>query len=105
MKFSLVVFLASAASSVYVNAFAPSGGRLSPVALKGGMSDDVGIPCEDECAIESFPNLPDSIHPGVLSGQAMMDLLQHAKDNGKHIFDRESLRNISLDFFVMRFFG
>ena len=86
MKFSLAVFLASTASSVYVNAFAPSAsGRVSPFAMKGGMSDDVGIPCEDECAIESFPNLPESVHPGVLSGQAMMDLLQHAKDNGKHI--------------------
>lgn len=90
MKFSLVVFLASAASSAYVNAFAPNAnGRLSSVTLKGGMSSDVGIPCEDECALESFPNLPDSIHPGVLSGQAMMDLLQHAKDNGK---DREDKR-------------
>jgi len=84
MKFSLAVFIASAASSVYVNAFAPSAsGRFSPVTMKGGMSDDVGIPCEGECALESFPNLPESVHPGVLSGQAMMDLLQHAKDNGK----------------------
>jgi len=83
MKFSLAVFLASAASSVYVNAFAPSAsGRISPFTVKGGMSDDVGIPCDGECALESFPNLPDSVHPGVLSGQAMMDLLQHAKDNG-----------------------
>jgi len=83
MKFSLAVFLASAASSAYVNAFAPSANApISPFALKGGMSDDIGIPCEDECAMESFPKLPDSVHPGVLSGQAMMDLLQHAKENG-----------------------
>lgn len=84
MKFSFAVFLASAASSAYVNAFAPSAsGRVSPITMKGGMSDDVGIPCEGECALESFPNLPASVHPGVLSGQPMMDLLQHAKDNGK----------------------
>jgi len=83
MKFSLAVFLASAASSAYVNAFAPSvSGRTSALTMKGGMSDDVGIPCDGECALDSFPNLPKSIHPGVLSGQAMMDLLQHAKDNG-----------------------
>ena len=44
---------------------------------------ELGIPCEDECALECFPNLPPSIHPGVLSGQAQMDLLQHAKENGK----------------------
>jgi len=42
----------------------------------------MGIPCKEECALESFPNLPESVHPGVLSGQAMMDLLQHAKNNG-----------------------
>ena len=95
MKFSLAVFIASAASSVYVNAFAPSAsGRFSPVTMKGGMSDDVGIPCEGECALESFPNLPESVHPGVLSGQAMMDLLQHAKDNGK---DSESARGSDRD--------
>jgi len=81
MKFSLAIFLASAASSAY--AFAPStSSRASAVILKKGMSDDIGIPCEDECALEKFPNLPDSVHPGVLSGQAMMDLLNHAKENG-----------------------
>jgi len=83
MKFSLAVLLVSAASSAYVNAFAPStSARYSPLTLKGGMSNDVGIPCEDECALESFPNLPESVHPGVLSGKAMMDLLNHAKENG-----------------------
>mmetsp|Transcript_8637 Transcript_8637/g.21247 ORF Transcript_8637/g.21247 Transcript_8637/m.21247 type:complete len:436 (+) Transcript_8637:123-1430(+) len=81
MKFSLAFFLASAASSAY--AFAPASvGRNSAVTVKGGMSDDIGIPCEDECAIEKYPNLPESIHPGVLSGKPMMDLLQHAKENG-----------------------
>ena len=49
----------------------------------GGVSGELGIPCEDECAMMSYPNLPASVHPGVLSGQAMMDLLQHAKENGK----------------------
>ena len=31
---------------------------------------------------KAFPNLPASVHPGVVSGQAMMDLLDHAKQNG-----------------------
>jgi len=79
MKFSLAVFLASVASS---NAFAPSASGPATVGLKGGMSDDIGIPCEEECALEKFPNLPESVHPGIVSGQAMVDLLQHAKDNG-----------------------
>ena len=90
MKFSLVtVFLVCSvtSSSAFVKSFAPTsnvgGDRATPAILKGTMSDEVGIPCEEECALESFPGLPESIHPGVLSGQAMMDLLQHAKDNGK----------------------
>jgi len=51
----------------------------------GGVADELGIPCEDECAIEKFPNLPASVHPGVLSGKPMMDLLNHAKENGKNL--------------------
>jgi len=46
------------------------------------MSDELGIPCEDDCAMESYADLPDSVHPGVLSGQAQVDLLNHAKENG-----------------------
>jgi len=46
------------------------------------MSEELGIPCEDECANPGYPNLPDSVHPGVLSGQAQVDLLNHAKENG-----------------------
>lgn len=52
-------------------------------AKAGGVSGELGTPCEDECAMMSYPNLPPSVHPGVLSGQAMMDLLNHAKENGK----------------------
>ena len=50
---------------------------------KGGSSAELGLPCEAECALESFPNLPPSVHPGVLSGQAQIDLLMHAKENGE----------------------
>ena len=80
MKIS-VAFLILAAS---VEAFAPAtaGQHTNTCLSMNGMSNEVGIPCEDECALESFPNLPESIHPGVLSGQAMMDLLNHAKENG-----------------------
>lgn len=93
MKLS-VAFLFLAAS---VEAFAPTAAGVqsgrhhqngvastSKLSGSGGMSNDVGIPCKEECALESFPNLPESIHPGVLSGQAMMDLLQHAKENGTY---------------------
>ncbi len=47
------------------------------------MSDELDIPCEDDCAIEKYPKLPASVHPGVNTGQAMIDLLQHAKENGE----------------------
>jgi len=72
------------------DAFAPSmkggafvrGGGASDSTLSGAMADDLELPCEDECALQSFPKLPPSVHPGVVTGQAMMDLLNHAKENG-----------------------
>ena len=48
----------------------------------GVASSEMGIPCEDECALPSYPNMPASVHPGVVTGQALKDLLQHAQDNG-----------------------
>jgi fructose-bisphosphate aldolase class II len=81
MKFSLAVFLVASAHSV-TNAFVSTSSPTRTTALLGGMSDELGVPCEEDCAIEKYPNLPESIHPGVLSGQAMMDLLNHAKENG-----------------------
>lgn len=47
------------------------------------MADELDIPCEDDCALESYPNLPASVHPGVNTGKAMLDLLNHAKENGE----------------------
>jgi hypothetical protein len=55
-------------------------------ALSGGAVSELGLPCEDDCAIEKYPNLPASVHPGVLSGQAQLDLLNHAKENGQYHF-------------------
>lgn len=46
------------------------------------LAQELGIPCEDECALPRYPNLPESIHPGVLSGQAQLDLLKYAKEKG-----------------------
>ena len=91
LSFSLAtLFFASQAA-----AFAPSVQPRTSVAMQG-TAQELGIPCEDECAIEKYPNLPASVHPGVLSGQAQMDLLQHAKDNGK----KESCLNFC--FFLRR---
>ena len=84
MKLSIGIAALIAICTSDVSAFAPSGAssRTASLILEN-MADDVGIPCEEECALDSYPNLPPSVHPGVLSGQAIMDLLQHAKDNGE----------------------
>jgi len=49
----------------------------------GKFSEDIGLPCgpDDECAIPSYPKLPASVHPGVVTGKALQDLLQYAQDN------------------------
>lgn len=67
----------SAASSVVFSSSTDTAAKTS-----GGVAEELGIPCEDECALASYPNLPESVHPGVLSGQAMVDLLQDAKKKG-----------------------
>ncbi|KAL3775303.1 hypothetical protein ACHAWO_001297 [Cyclotella atomus] len=88
MKLHLPLLITALTSS-YASAFSPS--KASPLSctprartapLREKIADELDLPCEDECALKSFPNLPESVHPGVLSGQAMMDLLNHAKENG-----------------------
>ena len=77
----LVIVLTSLA--VATQAFAPVRQGCRPAVALNNLADEFGIPCDDECALESYPNLPKSVHPGVLSGQALVDLLNHAKENGK----------------------
>jgi fructose-bisphosphate aldolase class II len=88
MKLHLPLLITALTSS-YASAFSPS--KASPLSctprartapLREKIAEELDLPCEDECALKSFPNLPESVHPGVLSGQAMMDLLNHAKENG-----------------------
>merc|ERR1719238_1679568 len=45
-------------------------------------SDEMGIPCVGECALAAYPKLPESVHPGVVTGQALVDLLDDAKAKG-----------------------
>jgi len=35
-----------------------------------------------DAPVGTFPKMPESVHPGVVSGQALVDLLNHAKENG-----------------------
>ncbi len=78
MKISAVAFLLLQ----HCAAFVPAALRPSETSLKGkvGISAELDLPFDQ---LETFPNLPDSVHPGVLSGQATVDLLNHAKENGE----------------------
>ena len=63
--------------------FAPPASRWAPATARAGTAaEDMGLPCTDDCAIGEYPKLPPSVHPGVLTGQAMMDLLDTAHDQG-----------------------
>lgn len=42
-------------------------------------ASEMGLPN----VLEKFPKMPLSVHPGVLSGQALIDILEHAKTQGK----------------------
>merc|ERR1719183_1423588 len=42
----------------------------------------MGIPCEGDCDIAAYPKLPASVQPGVVTGQALVDLFDDAKAKG-----------------------
>lgn len=93
MKFSVAVTAAFLASTSY--GFSTQGAfgvRKSSTSLSG-VAEELDLPCEDECALTSFPNMPESVHPGVLTGQAQLDLLKHAKENGKAFQSRRGVGN------------
>lgn len=80
MKFGAALF-ATVVLGSGADAFTSSVKRSSRVAPLN-IAEELGTPCEDECALKSYPNMPESVHPGVVTGQAMIDLLNHAKENG-----------------------
>lgn len=92
MKVSLCSFTLSAAAlcslAQQCTAFASPAKHGSAIVTKrySGIAEELGLPCGEECALSSFPNMPESVHPGVLSGQAQMDLLNHAKENGTLLY-------------------
>jgi fructose-bisphosphate aldolase class II len=57
--------------------------RVASVSIKDKIAGELDLPCEDACALESFPNMPPSVHPGVVTGQALVDLLEDAKTRGE----------------------
>ena len=76
--------LVGCASALQVASLAPGRGMCARRAAvqMGTQSDEMGIPCIGECSLPSYPNLPDSVHPGVVTGQALIDLLNDAKEKG-----------------------
>ena len=74
--------LVGCASALQVASLAPGRGMCARRAAvqMGTQSDEMGIPCIGECSLPSYPNLPDSVHPGVVTGQALIDLLNDAKE-------------------------
>ena len=87
MKFGAALF-ATVVLGSGADAFTSSVKRSSRVAPLN-IAEELGTPCEDECALKSYPNMPESVHPGVVTGQAMIDLLNHAKENGELIVLRK----------------
>jgi len=83
MKFSVAVTAAFLASSAYAFSTQGAFGVRKSTSLNG-VAEELDLPCDDECGMSSFPNMPESVHPGVLTGQAQLDLLDHAKRNGKN---------------------
>lgn len=104
MKFG-VTLLATVVLGSGADAFTASTSRtsrVSKVSLSEKIADELSLPCEDECALKSFPNLPESVHPGVVTGQAMVDLLNHAKENGKvFVTDCKGICRLAIYFFLV----
>ena len=73
----------SSAASIVGSSVQRDAVRTTTTQLSEKMAEELGTPCEDECAMDCYPNMPSSVHPGVNTGQAMIDLLNHAKENGK----------------------
>jgi len=73
----------SASSALLSSGLAGSSTRCcAPQPVRMSVADDLGIPCVGDCALGAYPKLPSSVHPGVVTGQALVDLLDHAKENG-----------------------
>jgi fructose-bisphosphate aldolase class II len=77
-----------AASLVGVSAF--NAGVVAPASTRAAVrmnveghrhAEEMGIPAPGSYTT-SFPNLPKSVHPGVVTGKALKDLLDHAKTTG-----------------------
>jgi len=89
------VLMLSAVALISVQGYAPSASVVPAVSASrsaarfmrmsapesGTFSEDLGIPCEGDCEAV-YSKLPSSVKPGVVTGQALVDLLDYAKAEG-----------------------
>lgn len=106
MKFAAATYLAIIVGCT--NAFVAPTKSAFGVSSKNGalnmglISEELDLP---PASPKTYPNLPESVHPGVLSGQAMMDLLADAKEKGEYFKPSEKTRSrqeFSHSFFPIR---
>ena len=80
---AILVALSGTAALQVAPAVPPTGAaRARGMAVSMSVSDDLGIPCEGDCDLTTYPKMPATVHPGVVTGKAMIDLLNHAKAEG-----------------------
>lgn len=80
--YTAVVMLTPFLASSFLMPKAPFMTRSAlPQAPPLSVTEEFGVPKARD-ARYVYPNLPDSIHPGVVTGKALVDLLDHAKANG-----------------------
>jgi fructose-bisphosphate aldolase class II len=81
-------FTSSVRKSARVPSISASTEATTGIPLKEKIAEELGLPCEEECGMDSYPNMPPSVHPGVVTGQALVDLLNDAKTRGEYICGR-----------------
>ena len=79
---SVKAFVSSYTTFKIHKSFSTSASSSSSTSSLFNVASDLNIPCGEECALDQFPSMPPSIHPGVLSGDGLMDLMADAKARG-----------------------
>jgi len=95
MKIVIALFATIVAADAFTSSVVRKSARVPSISastevttgipLKEKIAEELGLPCEEECGMDSYPNMPPSVHPGVVTGQALVDLLNDAKTRGEYI--------------------
>jgi fructose-bisphosphate aldolase class II len=81
-------FTSGVRNSARVPSISASTEATTGIPLKEKIADELSLPCDEECGMDNYPNMPPSVHPGVVTGQALVDLLNDAKTRGEYILLR-----------------